>query len=582
MTANEIIEKRKRIWAKRQDIIYDAEFVKAVVEEIVNNSELRKEIFNQPDLLIEMCFTVVDKNGITKPFFLNAVQKDLQQKIKEYGGKIPIFVLKGRQQGITTFVTAYQLSYSIVKKNFAGFTIADKSENTLAIFQDKAKSVYDRLPDKLKPREKFNNVRELFFEKLNSSWRTATATDNVGRSKTLRFLHLSELAFFQCPLSKIQESLGETLPLDAIQIYETTANGYNDAKELWDKGSCLNVFYAWWLTKEYSFDDISIIDEVKDTWLIERIKWLRDKGVAETQIAWYVKKFNSYIKGKDSIRQEYPCFAEEAFIASGDCMFDTEELQLRKEEINKLEPKIGYFTYDKKVNSDDTIELSNIKFIEDKTGVIKIYNDAEVGRPYVLGGDTAGDGSDNFTMQVIDNVTLKQVAVFKQCKTNDDLYSEQAYCLGLMYNTALIGIEVNFSNYAVKHLERLQYPKLYYRETYDDIIQKTQFKHGFRTTKQTKRAIIKELQVILREDITVLKDKDTITECLSFIKTENGEGEAVSGKHDDLVMALAIAYGIRHQQDTFIEKKEPKKAELPFALRTDDDEEDDKWIDWGN
>lgn len=581
MNAKEIIEKRKRIWNNRHDITYDAEYIKAVVDEIINNKGLRGEISLYPDLLIEMCMTVVDKQGKTIPFFLNEVQQDLQKKIHEFGGKKPIYVLKGRQQGITTFVTAMQLSYSIVRRNFAGFTITDKSENTLAIFQDKAKSVYDRLPAKLKPQEKFNNVRELFFEKLNSSWRTATATENVGRSKTLRFLHLSELAFFGCSLSKIQESLGETLPLDAIQIYETTANGFNDAKELWDKGSCLNVFYPWWMTKEYSYDDVSIIDEVKDIWLKERIEWLRDKDVSEKQIAWYVNKFNGYIDGKNSLRQEYPCFASEAFIASGECIFNTEALQLRKEAVSKLKCKTGYFTYDKKVLPDETIELSNIKFVEDITGTIKIFNDAEEGRPYVLGGDTAGEGSDNYTMQVIDNNTLKQVAVFKQNRLDDDLYAEQAYCLGLMYNIALIGIEVNFSGYPVKHLDKLGYPKQYYREMYDEIVQQAQYKHGFKTTSQTRPQIISELTKILREDISVLQDEDTIDECLSFIKTENGRAEAVQGKHDDLVMALAIAYGVRHQQDTYIEKKQPKKVEIPFALQTEDEQEEN-WIDWEN
>lgn len=581
MNAQEIIEKRKRIWNNRHDIQYDAEFVNVVVEEILKKEDLRREIFEHPDLLIEMCMTVVDKNGKTMPFFLNEVQKDLQQKIWEFGGKKPIYVLKGRQQGITTFVTAFQLSHSIVKKNFAGFTITDKAENTLAVFQDKAKSVYDRLPDKLKPQEKFNNVREMFFEKLNSSWRTATATENVGRSKTLRFLHLSELAFFQCSLSKIQESLGETLPLDAVQIYETTANGYNDAKELWDKGSCLNVFYAWWMTKEYSYDDTSIIDEVKDSWLRTRIDWLRQKGLKKEQIAWYVRKFNGYIKGKDSIRQEYPCFAGEAFIASGDCIFSTEDLQVRKDEVSNYKPKIGYFTYNKKVLPDETIEITDIKFVEDKTGSISIYEEVETGRPYVIGGDTAGEGSDNYTMQVIDNVSLKQVAVFKQNRIDDDLYAEQAYCLGLMYNTALIGLEVNFSGYPVKHLNKLGYPKQYYREMFDSIAQQTQYKHGFKTTSQTRPQIISELQKILRENISVLQDENTIDECLSFVKNENGKAEAVQGKHDDLVMALAIAYGVRHQQETMIETKEPEKVEIPFALQTDDDEED-KWIDWEN
>ena len=36
---------------------------------------------------------------------------------------------------------------------------------------------------------------------------------------------------------------------------------------------------------------------------------------------------------------------------------------------------------------------------------------------------------------------------------------------------------------------------------------------------------------------------------INFIKNERGRAEAQEGAHDDLVMALAIAYYIRPQQD---------------------------------
>ena len=129
MNAIHIINKRKELWNKKHDIELDKVYISAVTEKLKDSAELREEIKANPGLLIEMVCTVVDKEGNTLPFFFNEVQKDLMQKIIEFGGKKPIFVLKGRQQGITTFVTALQLCYSIVRKNFAGFTITDKAEN---------------------------------------------------------------------------------------------------------------------------------------------------------------------------------------------------------------------------------------------------------------------------------------------------------------------------------------------------------------------------------------------------------------------------------------------------------------------
>ena len=44
-------------------------------------------------------------------------------------------------------------------------------------------------------------------------------------------------------------------------------------------------------------------------------------------------------------------------------------------------------------------------------------------------------------------------------------------------------------------------------------------------------------------------DKETLEEMLVFVRNEKGRPEAQEGCHDDLVMALAIAYYIRPQQD---------------------------------
>ena len=223
----------------------------AIARKILSEENLRKAVFEKPYLLIECCFCVVDKKRRTIPFFLNEVQRDFIEKIETQGRQKPYFILKGRQQGFTTLITAIQLSFAIVRRNFSGFTVADRDDNTKAIFTDKAKAMYNDLPEILKPKERFNSVNELFFDKLNSSWRIASASSNVGRSRTLSFIHFSEVAFYKCSISDLQKSIAEAATQDALCIYETTANGFNEAKELWDNGSCYNLFYEWWKTKEY-------------------------------------------------------------------------------------------------------------------------------------------------------------------------------------------------------------------------------------------------------------------------------------------------------------------------------------------
>jgi len=159
-----------------------------------------------------------------------------------------------------------------------------------------------------------------------------------------------------------------------------------------------------------------------------------------------------------------------------------------------------------------------------------------------------GEGSDYFTGHVLDNITGEQVAVLKQ-EYDEITYTRQMYCLGMYYNTALMGIEANYTTYPIQELERLKYPKQFVREREDTYTKKSVKAYGFKTTTITRPLILAELQTIVKELIELIVDVDTLTEMLVFIKNEKGRPEAQQGYHDDLVMALAIAYYIRTQQD---------------------------------
>lgn len=556
LTIDEIIAKRRRSWEKRHDINYDAEMVKAAIKYIHEDESLRNSIRECPHKLIEVAFTIVDKKKSTVPFFFNEVQQDFIHRLEHRKTGVPFFVLKGRQQGFTTLITAIQLAYAIVRKNFSGFTVANTQENTDSIFNDKARAVYTRLPDSLKPHEKYNNRKEYYFDTLNSSWRVATASKELGRSKTLEFCHFSEIAFYECAMSDLQKSIGEALTRDAIVVYETTANGYNEAKDLWDSGICDNLFYEWWRTSEYSIEDTAVLDDLKDGWIIDRVAWLRAKGITEPQIAWYVTKYNSYLE-KDSIKQEYPCFPAEAFIASGDCEFGNELVVKRIEASKSIKPeRKGYFTYQTRISPyDDTIELQEICWQDDERGEITIYElpkqDENKGKtPYAIGGDTAGEGSDFYTAHVIDNITGKIVAVYRKQHTADDLYADQIYCLGKYYNDAIVGIEVNFSYQPTNRLHRANYPHLYVREHIDSLTNRVDKRYGFKTTSLTRPVIIAELKRKFREsDGVIVNDVETLNEMLTFVKNQKGKPEAIVGKHDDLVMSLAITHYISEQGD---------------------------------
>lgn len=220
----------------------------------------------------------------------------------------------------------------------------------------------------------------------------------------------------------------------------------------------------------------------------------------------------------------------------------------------------GFFAFE---YENEKIVNESIKWINDADGYISIYEEVKPGYPYVIGGDTAGDGSDNFTGQVLDNVNGSQVAVLKH-QFDEDLYTRQMYCLGRYYNEALEGIETNFSTFPVKELTRLGYWHQYNREVPDTYTGRLEKKYGFQTNKLTRPLIIAGLVQVVRENPGLFNDIATLEEMLTFVRNEKGRAEAQEGKHDDLIMGLAIAHYIRDQAD-IKPTEEPQETKKKLA-----------------
>ncbi len=563
MRIADIAKKRKTIWEARHDMEYDRKFQVAAINSILASGEMRKELLEKPYLLIESVFEIVNKDKRTEPFFLNEVQTDFIEKFEEHGTSRPYLILKGRQQGFTSLITAMQLSYAIVKRNFSGFTIAHRRDSVSAIFNNKARSLLERIPKRAKPTQKYNSKNELFFSRLNSSWRVGVASANVGRGDTFNFVHFSEAAFFECKLSDLQEGMGEAIAAGGIQIYESTANGFNEFEDLWQNGDCVKLFYEWWRTKEYRSTEYDYLDKC-DNWLAERKKLLYDMGLDREQVTWYCKKYNGYVD-KMSIRQEYPITPEEAFISTGLCVFDKEKIYARIAEIKKnggVPGRLGYFEY-KKVNVPiydgeggfigEESYIEDITFKESADGYIRLhkepdikydeYGDIEAYAPYVIGGDTSENGADYFTAKVVSVMDGACVATLRRQRMSEEEYSEQLYCLGMYYNTAKIAVEINYSRHPVRVLKnKYRYPDLYIKKRVDGIEELTDRDYGFETTRRTKPVIIAELAALFDEDPNMECDVETLREMLSFVKKDDGKQEAEIGKHDDLVIASAIAH----------------------------------------
>lgn len=262
----------------------------------------------------------------------------------------------------------------------------------------------------------------------------------------------------------------------------------------------------------------------------------------------YKKLLESY-KETDEYYYNVYCLGQWGVL--GKTVFDARKINERLQKIPKP-IKVGYFSYDY-----DGLKISNIKWVNDKNGYIKLYKlpNTPSHTKYAIGGDTAGEGSDYFTAHVLDAKTGEQVAVMKH-QFDPDLYTKQMYCLGKFYSykglngateEALIGIEANFDSFPIRELQRLGYNNQYIREKLDEYTGKTEKRFGFRTTSLTRPTIISYLISLVREHSETINDEDTLLELLTIIRNEKGRIEAPEGGHDDQMMGLAIAHEVKTQ-----------------------------------
>lgn len=276
---------------------------------------------------------------------------------------------------------------------------------------------------------------------------------------------------------------------------------------------------------------------------------------------------------KDTDEYYYTVYCLGEWGVTGKTVFDAKALSARLREIPSMSEgggavKIGDFGYSL---WGDVIDSGSIRFDEDKRGKVMIYKDVEERVPYVIGADTAGEGSDYFVAQVLDNRTGEQVAVLRQ-QTDEDVFVRQLYCLGIYYNAALIGPETNFSSYPVRELQRLKYPRLFVRDAVDTYTREPRREFGFRTDSRTRPLIIAELVKVVREHVELINDYTTISEMLTFIRDEDFKPVAEEGAHDDCVMSLAIAHYLRPYQSYTV--KDDKKQFVTWH--------DSQWEDWRN
>jgi len=518
---------------------------------------------------IERYLKIKDKSGKVVPFELNLAQVELYKELCEqrlHGKPMRVNILKARQLGFSTFIAAIIFVLTILVPNQTACIVADLAEHATNLF-NKYIFYYHCLPDYFKVRLPLrkSNAKELevdYGKGQSSKIRVLVQGVNAGRSDTCQYLHLSEVAFWkdiEDTTTSIVQTVDNANP-NSLIAYETTANGVNYYKKIWDDDVATKgvgykaLFFAWHLDPKHKmkYDGFRLFD-----W---EVKLMNQFHLSLEQIAWYRAQYNEMRGNLAMLRQEHPSNAVEAFITSGNNKFNLELIQMRKAELIDKAPLLcGLFSYKKEVSLDgERVDVSDVKFVESEVGEIEIFEKPNKLHPYIVCNDPAMGGEDYFATQVLDNYTGKQVAVYHKNKCDADDAAYQMYCLAMYYscpeikNYALVTGETNTTSYLLKIVHKCGYPLIYQDSDVENLGVRFQDKLGFKTKQNNRTYMIDLFALSFRDNPRMINDYKTLCEMENFqvVRSDTGKEklEAISGEHDDLVMAMCGAFLCRNQQ----------------------------------
>jgi hypothetical protein len=241
-------------------------------------------------------------------------------------GRVRKIILKGRQQGFSTYVSAPVLQ-ALTAKALARAS-SSRTRPTAASASGICTSAITTLPAAAQAVTKYSSKKELVFEKLDTGFMVATAGgDGVGAAKPSPTHTCPRLpSGLPDTAEENFNSLYQSIPnADDTEVYEeSTANGFNIFKDHWDaavagESEFEPFFAAWFETPEYR---MPVPDGFERT--LEEEDLLATYGhlglVDDEQLEWRRKKIAA--NGRMKFMQEYPCCPDEAFIASGRPVFN--------------------------------------------------------------------------------------------------------------------------------------------------------------------------------------------------------------------------------------------------------------------
>ena len=396
-------------------------------------------------------------------------------------------ILKSRQLGISTITAAYAMWLALFRKDRNILVIATKLKVAQLWFR-KCKYLLAALPEWLvMPSVMKNNQTELEFNN-GSVIKAIPTSEDAGRGEALSLLIVDEAAFVR-NFDVIWTGLYPTLSTGGNAVILSTPNGVG------------GQYYDLWTGAEKGENDLN---PIKLPWDVH----------PERNEQWFEKE--SKQMSKKQIAQELLC----DFAASGDTFLRPDDIDYYRAQlqhpIETWGPGQNVWTWE--------------------------YPKKDV--EYVVAADVArGDAKDYSTFYVL-NTETSSVAAEYQGKLPPDQFASLLIEAGNRYNEALLCPENNSYGYAViMKLTEQSYPNLWFAkesDKYNYMYGSQEIgKIGFQTNSKTRGQILTKLEEVLRNREIRIRSTRFFNELKTFV-WNSGKLQAMKGKTDDLMMALAI------------------------------------------
>jgi hypothetical protein len=210
-------------------------------------------------------------------------------------------------------------------------------------------------------------------------------------------------------ISSFEEGLAETNP-ERLFMRESTAYGMNHWRDQWreagrDPLTKRRLFVGWW---SKSLNSIPTTDRrfaiygvdppnEEEQELIDKVAEDYDWTVTAEQLAWYRWRSSNQSTSAESLDQNQPWYAEQAFVLSGYSFFQIRKLQEQFDEIGNADPPIEYEGFRFWLGNDFfASKMEKIYTMERRHEVeLRVWEQPIKDATYVIGCDPAMGRNDN-------------------------------------------------------------------------------------------------------------------------------------------------------------------------------------------